>query len=204
MNALLTGLYLVLLITAGRAGSGLRGPRRHPPIATCALFAAVATFSFLQLLAAPALFTALRRDRAAIADGQVWRLLTSTVVQDGGWPGTIFNLIALAVLGILAERLWGTRHWLALALVVQVLGSLWGLVVQPVGAGTSLVDFGLAGALATTAALATRHPLGFVALAAGLALLLLGDIHGGAALSGALFAVAAHRIQVRRSQAQVK
>ncbi|GAA3452026.1 rhomboid family intramembrane serine protease [Dactylosporangium matsuzakiense] len=198
MHVVLTVLYIGFLGTAGWAGSGLRGP--HRPIATWVVFAAVAVFSFLQLLAAPALFTALRRDRTAIADGQFWRLLTSAVVQDGGWAGTIFNLIALAALGLLAERLWGTRRWLALALCVQILGGLWGLVVQPIGAGTSLIDFGLGGALATTAAVVHRSPLAVVSLAAGSALLLLGDIHGGAVLAGALFALLT--ALPRRSQAK--
>jgi rhomboid protease GluP len=187
--AALSVLYIVLLVTAAMAGGTLRTPRRLP-VVTGVAFVVVAVCSLLQLTVAPGLFGALRRDRAAIAGGEVWRLVTSFVVQDSGWTGTIFNLAALAVLGTLAERCWGPARWIALAVAVQVLGDLWGLVVQPIGAGTSLVDFGLAASLAAAALL--RHPdprsrpLAAVSLGAGLLLLVLGDIHGGAALFGAL------------------
>ncbi|WP_344617578.1 rhomboid family intramembrane serine protease [Dactylosporangium salmoneum] len=210
MDILLTVLYIVLLVTAGIAGASLRGVRepgvaRRPPVATMATFAVVAVCSLLQLTVAPGLFEALRRDRAAIAGGEVWRLVTSVVVQDGGWSGTIFNLVALAVLGTFAERLWGTGRWLGVALVVQVLGGLWGLVVQPVGAGTSLVDFGLgaslaAGAVVLGAGPRSRGPAA-VSLAAALALLVLGDIHGGAALVGAAAGAALAIRQRRRALA---
>ncbi|MEV6931408.1 rhomboid family intramembrane serine protease [Dactylosporangium sp. NPDC051485] len=200
MDIVRSVLYIVLLVTAGVAGASLRGTwepgaARRPPVATMATFAVVAVFSLLQLTVAPGLFEALRRDRAAIADGQVWRLVTSVVVQDGGWPGTISNLVALAVLGTLAERLWGTGRWLGIALAVQVLGGLWGLVAQPVGAGTSLVDFGLGASLAAAAVLLGTEPRSrgpaAVSLACAVALLVLGDIHGGAAVAGAAVAGAA-------------
>ncbi|MER7006212.1 rhomboid family intramembrane serine protease [Dactylosporangium sp. NPDC000555] len=188
-------LYIVLLVTAGVAGAGLRGSpapgaAQRPPIATMAAFVLVAVPSLLQLTLAPALFEALRRDRAAIGDGQLWRLVTSFVVQDSGWPGTIFNLLSLAVLGTLAEQLWGRARWVVLALTVQVLGDLWGLVVQPVGAGTSLVIFGSAASLAVAALLLETGPRSrlpaTVSLLVALVLLVLGDIHGGAALLGAV------------------
>jgi rhomboid protease GluP len=184
-------LYVVLLTTAGVAGAGLlpvRPGRAHRlPVATVAAFALTAVPSLLQLTVAPQLLAALRRDRVAIGDGQLWRLVTSFVVQDSGWPGLVFNLAALAVVGALAEWRWGPARWVCLALAVQVLGNLWGLVVQPVGAGTSLVNYGLAAALAAAAlTLGARRLAAVVSLAAALALLTLGDIHGGAALLGAL------------------
>ncbi|MEV8510723.1 rhomboid family intramembrane serine protease [Dactylosporangium sp. NPDC051484] len=195
MDAVVTVLYVLLLVTAGVAGAGLRGSQApgaapRPPIATMAAFVLVAVPSLLQLTLAPALFEALRRDRAAIGDGQLWRLVTSFVVQDSGWPGTIFNLLTLAVLGALAEQHWGPARWVVLALTVQVLGDLWGLVVQPVGAGTSLVIFGSAASLAVAALLLETGPRSrlpaIVSLLVALVLLVLGDIHGGAALFGAV------------------
>ncbi len=194
MAALLSVLYVVLLVTAGIAGAGLLRTRREQraPVATGVAFVLTAVPSLLQLTVAPALFEALRRDRAAIADGELWRLVTSFAVQDSGWTGTIFNLVALAFVGTLAERLWGPARWVCIALAAQVLGNLWGLVVQPVGAGTSLVNYGLAASLAAAALLlgprAVRVPAA-VSLAAALALLALADIHGGAALVGAACAV---------------
>ncbi|WP_327001107.1 rhomboid family intramembrane serine protease [Dactylosporangium sp. NBC_01737] len=190
MDAVLSVLYVVVLVTAGMAGAGLLrarppAPARRAPVATMVAFALTAVPSLLQLTVAPGLFEALRRDRAAIGDGQLWRLVTSFAVQDGGWPGLIFNLAALAVIGTLAERLWGPARWVCVALAVQVLGNLWGLVVQPVGAGTSLVNYGLAASLAAAAlVLAASRPPAVVSLAFALVLLALGDIHGGAALLG--------------------
>ncbi len=55
-------------------------------------------------LIVPAVEVALRRDRTAIDHGQVWRLVTALVVQDGGVAGTVFNLAGLAAVGVLAER----------------------------------------------------------------------------------------------------
>jgi membrane associated rhomboid family serine protease len=195
--AVLSLLYVVLLVTAGTTGGRLLRARvpvvaRRVPVATAVAFTLTVVPSLLQLTLAPGLFETLRRDRAEIAGGQVWRLVTSFAVQDSGWPGLIFNLIALAVIGTLAERLWGPGRWIAVALTAQLLGSLWGLAVQPVGAGTSLVNFGLAGALAAAALLrgaAVTRALGGAVLIAALTLLALADIHGGAALTGALFAV---------------
>lgn len=201
VDALLSVLYVVLLVTAGIAGAGLlrsRPPGRvlRVPVATMVAFALTGVPSLLQLTVAPALFEALRRDRAAIGDGQLWRLVTSFAVQDSGWTGTVFNLAALAVIGTLAERFWGPARWVCVALAAQVLGNLWGLVVQPVGAGTSLVNYGLAASLAAAGLLLgtgtgirrIRLPAA-VSLTVALALLALADIHGGAALCGAALAV---------------
>ena len=193
VDAVLSVLYVVVLVTAGMAGAGLLrarppAPPRRAPVATMVALVLTAVPSLLQLTVAPGLFAALRRDRAAIGDGQLWRLVTSFAVQDSGWPGLIFNLAALAVIGTLAERLWGPARWVCVALAVQVLGNLWGLVVQPVGAGTSLVNYGLAASLAAAAlVLGASRPPAVVSLAFALVLLALGDIHGGAALLGGLF-----------------
>lgn len=194
VEALLSVVYIVLLVTAGMAGGGLlrsQPPRLpRPPFATMAALVLTAVPSLVQLTVTPGLYETLRRDRAAIGDGELWRLLTSFAVQDSGWPGLIFNVIALAVIGTLAERLWGTARWLVLAVTVQVLGNLWGLVVQPVGAGTSLVNYGLAASLAAASVVLGTGPRlrvpAAVSLLAALLLLALTDIHGGAALLGAL------------------
>ncbi len=72
---------------------------------TLALAALVAIPSLLQLVF-PAPLTALQRDRDLILhNGQVWRLVTALVVQDGGLIGLIFNLPPLVLLGALAEQL---------------------------------------------------------------------------------------------------
>ena len=74
--------------------------------------------------------------------------------------------------------------------------QLWGLLVQPVGAGNSVVNFGLAGSLAVVAlrgGTPAARVLGGVSLLGALVLLAVGDIHGGAVTIGAAVGVLLHR-----------
>ncbi|MEV4618070.1 rhomboid family intramembrane serine protease [Asanoa sp. NPDC049573] len=125
-------------------------PRRYP--LTSAVFVVTAVPSLLQF-AFPSVLTTLQRT-PAIRDGEVWRLVTSLVVQDGGWFGTISNLFFLVVVGSLAELV--LRRWLwavcyfGFGLVAEVIAVVW----QPTGGGNSIAICGLAGAL--TVALLTR------------------------------------------------
>jgi membrane associated rhomboid family serine protease len=92
---------------------------------------------------------ALRRDGPAISSGEIWRLLSSLLVQDGGAIGTIFNLAGLVVIGIAAERRLGRPRWMLAYLVGGLTGELVGWAGwQPIGAGNSVAVCGLAGALA--------------------------------------------------------
>jgi hypothetical protein len=69
------------------------------------LTALVAIPSFLQLAIWPWLETSLGRDEGKIAHhGQIWRISTSVVVQDGGWPGAISN-VSVGNCGIAAALL---------------------------------------------------------------------------------------------------
>jgi membrane associated rhomboid family serine protease len=126
-------------------------PPPRVPRATAAVFAVTATCSILQF-PYPALLAALRRDPAALADGQWWRLVTPLVVQDGGVAGTVSNLLFLAVLGVLAERLLGTRRWLVLYAAGAVAGTAAGYAWDPHGAGNSIALCGLAGGVLALAA----------------------------------------------------
>jgi rhomboid protease GluP len=206
-------LYVGLLAAAVRAGLGIIAERRSDgdrrvPVATVTALVVVGVPTLLQLLVAPSLLGYLERDRTAIGDGQVWRLLTSLVVQDGGLAGSIFNLVCLAVVGAVAERVWGARRWAAVALASGAAAQLWGLVVQPVGAGNSVAVFGLAASVAAVALMcgnrATRIPAA-VSLLVAVALLLTGDIHGGAAAVGAavgFILASVDRRAVRQAQAR--
>ena len=86
---------------------------RPPPIATAVAVLVIGTVSLVQLTGAPSMLGDLQRDRAAIADGEIWRLLTALTTQDGGAAGAISNLVLLAVLGILAERVLGRPRAIA-------------------------------------------------------------------------------------------
>ncbi|HEV7713925.1 MAG TPA: rhomboid family intramembrane serine protease [Asanoa sp.] len=124
--------------------------RKYP--LTIAVFVLTAVPSLLQF-AFPSVLTSLQRT-PAIRDGEVWRLVTSLVVQDGGWFGTISNLFFLLLVGSLAELtlrrwLWATCY-LGFGLVAEGIALAW----QPIGGGNSIAICGLAGALAV--ALLTR------------------------------------------------
>lgn len=113
------------------------------PVLTTALTAATAVVSVSGLLIPPVL-RALQRTPEGL-HGEVWRWLTSLLVQDGGVAGTASNLLFLAVLGTAAEQVdWRPAllgRYLVTGLVGQVAGVLW----QPVGAGNSVAVCGLAG-----------------------------------------------------------
>lgn len=109
---------------------------------------------------ASSLLEHLRRDWAAIGSGQVWWLITSLVVQDGGIAGGLFNLAALAVIGAAAEALWGVRRWVILVMATGVESQQWGWVVQPVGDGNSVAVFGLATSLAVLGYTRATEPTG--------------------------------------------
>ena len=156
----------------------------------CALVV-IGGVSLLQLTVAPGLLETLKRDADLVAQGEAWRLATAVLVQDGGWAGLISNLVFLAILGTLTERLLGRPRAAVAWLSGVAAGELTGLVWQPTGAGNSVGNLGLAGALAVVG-WSRGGRVGRVqatAVAAGCALLLSGhDIHGAAALGGAFAA----------------
>jgi rhomboid protease GluP len=181
------GEYLPVAATA-RQGAHSPAARRWP-VATVAALLVVGVPSAVQLTVAPSVLDRLERDRDAILAGEVWRLLTALVVQDGGTGGAVANLVALAVVGVVAEQVWSRRAWVAVALGGAFLAELWGLVVQPVGGGNSVAVFALAASLAMVASMRgdlVARVLAGAALAAGAVLLVTGDLHGGAVLAGAL------------------
>jgi rhomboid protease GluP len=191
-SGLLAVVYLAVIGTALASARPVLPGRTGPARATLAALVLVTVPSLLQLTVAPELQGRLGRDAAAIAEGELWRLMTALVVQDGGWAGTVSNLALLLVVGLVAERMWGAGRWVAVALVSAVGGELWGLVVQPVGAGNSVLVFGLAaslaGAVLASGAAAPRsaRALAVTSLVVAAVLLVIGDLHGGAAALGAV------------------
>jgi hypothetical protein len=131
----------------------------------------------------------LRRDPQLIRhDGQWWRLVTSGVVQDGGLPGTVFNL---AIIAAIAVRIWGARRAALIflgALVAFNLAATFGFPAT--GAGNSAATFGVATSI-TGLALASRPSpvvmvFGGVTAVDGIWLLALSDGHGEIMLAGLL------------------
>src|SRR4051812_408401 len=103
-------LYYLMFVLAWRTAEGL--PMRHRarvPLPAVALWLLVAVPSLLQFVI-PGIYGLLHRDSGLIMDhGQWWRPYTSFLVQDGGVMGAAFNLVTLAIFGVLAVRLWGSR-----------------------------------------------------------------------------------------------
>ncbi len=184
------------LLVVAVAGAALKtahpepDPRiARPSAALIALWLLVALPSVVQFLHPP-LLAWLQRDWHRIEHGQVWRLVTSVVVQDGGLPGFVFNLFAVIVIGIAAGQYWsGRRIWLtfwggAVASNLAVAG------VEPVGGGSSMASFVLGCALLSNALLSRPTRAAVVAAAGALAcVVLIGvgrDYHALACLIGLL------------------
>src|SRR5262245_37613078 len=196
MSAIAIALYLAVPYSAFGAGMMTRGDSRVRvagpgmrqaegfPGATITLCCLVAIPSLLQI-AFPRLLFALRRDGDLILHhGEWWRVVTPLVVQDGGTAGLIGNLLVLALVGVVAERIWGCWRVLVLFFATGILSEFVALAWQPIGAGHSIGNFGLAAGvllccLLRAAAIPPRV-LSALGIASGLGLLVMRDIHGAA------------------------
>lgn len=161
-------------------------PRRLP-CATMVGVVVIGVVSTLQLTVAPGLLDALERNASQISAGQVWRLVTSLCVQDGGVAGTVWNLALLAVLGTIAERVLGWRPGVWAWVCGTLAGELAGLWWQPIGAGNSVGNFGLIGLLCVAALVSRDRPVRLsaaIVLAGGCVLLVDRDVHGAALAAG--------------------
>ena len=80
--------------------------------------------------------------------GQWWRLLTSIFLHFG-LLHVAFNMLALHVNGLMAERIFGSVRYLVIYLVAGLTGSVASLLWHPIvnGAGASGAIFGILGAL---------------------------------------------------------
>lgn len=84
---------------------------------------------------------------ALVADGQVWRLLTSMFLHVG-LMHLLFNSYALFIFGMEVERLYGSTRFLAIYLLAGLWGSLASFAFGPeLSAGASGAIFGLLGTM---------------------------------------------------------
>lgn len=166
-----------------------RVARRPTPVLALACLALIAAFSVAQYFL-PDLLPLLMRDWALVASGQPWRLATSLLVQDGGYAGAAFNLAGLLFIGIVAERLLGRLHWAVCAALAVTAAQLAAYAWQPAGAGNSILNFALAGAVCAHCLLKRMsRPSAASATVAAVCIVILvfqRDIHGVAAATGAL------------------
>jgi membrane associated rhomboid family serine protease len=164
------------------------------PVLTLAFFSVIAAFSGIQLMIAPGLLPLLMRNRSRVGSGQPWRLATSLLVQDGGWTGAAFNLVGLLAIGTIAERTLGRLRWAAIGTTSVAAAQMFAFLWQPTGAGNSVLNFGLAGAVSAACLVMwpSRHSFipAIVASASFALLFAARDIHGVAGATGALVELA--------------
>lgn len=195
LKDLLLGVGLASAFIAGMLA--MRATARQTsnlPFLTLACFLVIAAFSFAQLTIEPNLLPLLMRDAERVYSGQPWRLLTSLLVQDGSWAGAAFNLVGLLAIGTVAERMLGRLRWAAVAVLSVAVAQAFALFWQPTGAGNSILNFGLAAAMCAAGLMRrpARQLLAPAIIASVCFVLLLAgrDIHGVAAMSGALVMLA--------------
>ncbi len=89
-----------------------RASDRHPAWGrqNYRLAGAIGAVSLLLQLAGPGINNALRYQRDAILEGELWRLLTGQLVHLG-WAHLLPNLLALALITALFGRMFPPRHW---------------------------------------------------------------------------------------------
>jgi rhomboid protease GluP len=95
----------------------------------------------------PILFDMGARNTGAFLAGQWWRIFVPIFLH-GGVLHLLFNAMALAQVGPLAEQAYGRSRFLLIFLVAGVVGNVLGLFVYPrgIGVGASGALFGLIGA----------------------------------------------------------
>jgi len=116
------------------------------PIATLAVLSITIVSTGLQMLD-PQVLSALRRNPAALAAGEWWRMITPLFVHSDGWVQIIVNLIGIAVVGAQVERLFGSWRWLALYFITGLIAEAISYAWDPFGAGASIALCGLIGGL---------------------------------------------------------
>lgn len=105
-----------------------------------AVVAAVAQYTV------PAMVPALERvPGRALLPGEWWRLFTPVLVQTLGWFQVVANLLSLAVVGAVAERLLGRVRWAVLLVAGTVGGQTAAYLSSEPGGGDSIAICGLAG-----------------------------------------------------------
>jgi membrane associated rhomboid family serine protease len=116
---------------------------RKPIIAATAV--GVATVAAVVQYAVPSVVPVLQRESGALEAGQWWRLVTPLFVQTLGWYQVVTNLVTLAVVGVIAERLFGRWRWVVLFAAGTIGGQIAAYAWREPGGGDSIAICGLAG-----------------------------------------------------------
>ena len=195
MERLALGVIVLTTVVGTMVHLRRTGGRFRLPTATIVVAAVTLVTSVVANLDPPVL-DLFGRDRSLLLQGEWWRLITPLFVQDGGWPGTLFNISSLLVVGLCAE----TLHRRSTFLVVYFLAGLtseivaYTLLPHQGFAGNSVAIMGAAGlclvTLCVIGGIATRI-LGIVGVLSGVARLVTGNLHGIGFAVGAVAGVLA-------------
>lgn len=117
--------------------------QRKPVVTVTAVGIAVA--AAVMQYAAPFVVPVLEREPGALEAGQCWRLVTPLLVQTLGWYQVVTNLVTLAVVGVVAERLFGRWRWAVLFGAGTIGGQIAAYAWREPGGGDSIAICGLAG-----------------------------------------------------------
>jgi rhomboid protease GluP len=205
-----SAVFIFILITSATVGFRLmqqKGERFRWPFATLGIAAVTLVVSVLAEFD-PVLLAGLGRDRDALLAGEWWRMVTPLFAQDGGWPGLIFNLVSLLVLGTAVELTFGRGMLLAVYFAAGLVSEVAAYtVLQGQGfAGNSVANFGLAGFVAVIGVFTGSMPrlFGVLSLIGGMVLVVTANLHGVGYLVGALIGVAyGLKTRPRRSVSRV-
>jgi membrane associated rhomboid family serine protease len=188
VNSILIVAALWAAVMAGIITVRTDGRRLLMPWVTVMLAVIVTVVSVVGELI-PAVLAALGRDRELLLAGEWWRAATPLVVQDGGWAGLVFNVIALVAVGSIVESRY--RRWMVplVFVLVGLVGELaaYTLYAGQGFAGNSVANLGLAGVLVVGGLFSSdvrARILAVIGLAAGTVLLALGDLHAVGMVAG--------------------
>lgn len=186
----------VIFLLGARAGGMVitSRPQRRRPFAAVLLLLVVAALSILQI-GHPGVREALQVDHDGIVHhGQVWRLVTGAFVQSGDVTGTVVNLITLAVMGVVAELVWGLLPWLVVVAGSVLLLNTVAAIALDTEAGSSGMVYALAGSVCARVLVRGPGPtariFGLIGLVLGGVLCVHGNGHGYAVALGALVGTA--------------
>ncbi|MEO8274535.1 MAG: rhomboid family intramembrane serine protease, partial [Chloroflexota bacterium] len=129
----------------GSAGIGLT----HIVIAVTAIVSFVAFSS-------PTLTDTLAMIAAAVRDGELYRLLSVTLVH-GGYLHLGLNMYALYIVGPVVESIWGRRMFVVFYLLCAIGGSTGSFLFTEASVGASGAIFGLVGVI--LAGTRAHHPM---------------------------------------------
>jgi len=133
---------------AGRYFGRSRAATGDRPIVTYAILAVTIAIGLVQFFGGTVGVTAtnlLMLDKAAVARGEYWRLLSVVLVHDPSDPLHLaFNMYALYLVGPLVERIYGRAQYLMIYVLAAVAASVTSYIFLPDNAvGASGAIFGL-------------------------------------------------------------